>query len=93
MLRCFGCMVPLDGFRVTTADVVTDRRVAACGGATSKAPVVVGGSEASPAVHNAIAPPKRECSYFALLCKIRVSLSLSRALEGCGALCVSVVGF
>jgi hypothetical protein len=60
MLRCFDRMVPLDGFRVTTADVVTDRRVATCGGATSRAPVVVGRSEVSLAVCNAIASPKRE---------------------------------
>jgi hypothetical protein len=30
---------------------VIDGCVATCGGATSRAPVVVGGSEASPAIH------------------------------------------
>jgi hypothetical protein len=46
-----------------------------CGGATSRAPVAVGGPEASPAVRSAIASPKRECSDSTLLCsRIRVSL-------------------
>jgi hypothetical protein len=71
---------------------VTDGGVAMCGGAISRAPVAVGGSEVSPAIHNAIASPKRECLDSALLCGIRVSLSLLRALGGCGALCVCVVG-
>jgi hypothetical protein len=47
---------------------VTDGGVATCGGATSRAPVEVGGSEASPAVHSAIASPKRECPDSVLLC-------------------------
>jgi hypothetical protein len=54
--------------------------------------VAVGGSEASPAVRSAIASPKRECSDSALLCRIRVAISLSRAFGGCGALCVCVAG-
>jgi hypothetical protein len=53
---------------------------------------VVGGSKASLAVCSAIASSKRECFDSALLCKIGVSLSLSRALVGCGALCVCVLG-
>jgi hypothetical protein len=59
---------------------------------TSRAPVVVGGSEASPVVRSAIGSPKWECSDSALLCRVRVSLSLSRALGMCGALCVCVAG-
>jgi hypothetical protein len=43
-------------------------------------------------VRSAIASPKRERSDSALLCRIRVSLSLSRALGECGALCVCVAG-
>jgi hypothetical protein len=72
--------------------VVADGGVATCDGATSRALVAVGRSEASPAVRSAIAFPKWECPDSALLCGIRVSLSLSRVLGGCGALCVSVAG-
>jgi hypothetical protein len=47
------------------------------------------GSEVSLGVDNAIASQKRECFDSVFLCRIRVSLSLSRALCGCVALCVS----
>jgi hypothetical protein len=65
---------------------VTDMSVVRCGGATSREPVAVCGSEASPMVRGAIASPKREYSDYAHLCRIIVFLSLWRALGGCGAL-------
>jgi hypothetical protein len=53
---------------------MTDWRFGDVWCATSREPVAVGESEASPVVHSAIASPKRECSDSAFLCIIKFLL-------------------
>ena len=59
-MRCLGRTEALDRYRLTAVMLRLTEDVAMCGGVTSRAPVTVGGSEASPAIRSAIASPKRE---------------------------------